>query len=77
MGCKDCRSNKEPQSVSLFSGGTERGIGGKVLMLLENKRSYSAVTNVGGRVVNFSRAAVPMLVPAKEDGSKLACLFFF
>lgn len=37
-------------------------------MLLENKRhSYSTVTSVGGRVADSSCAAVPMLVPAKED----------
>lgn len=32
--------------------------------------------SVGGRVADFSCAAVPTLVPAKEDGRKLAYLLF-
>lgn len=46
-------------------------------MLLEKRRcSYSTATSVGGSVADFSCAAVPMLVPAKEDMRKLAYLFF-
>jgi len=46
-------------------------------MLLENRRGpYSTVTNVGGRVADFSCAAVPVLMPAKEDRRKLAYLLF-
>lgn len=47
-------------------------------MLLENMRCfYFVVASLGGRMADFfSRTAVLMLVSAREDGRKLAYLFF-
>lgn len=77
LRCEDCRNNKESWFISLSSGGTEHGIGRRVLMPLENKRcSCSPMTSMRDRVADFSCVAVPMLMPAEVDGMKLAYLFF-